>query len=210
MFLPPPPDNCATERIYQSDLDGNGFVMNLSRLWARRPDIYAAFVELRSLLTGRSSLTQRELAVLVCATAAAAAGSAASATAARLGDSYCALAWGKRLADAADPAAAAAVLRAADGPGLTARDRALADWARKLVARPNETTRDDVDGLRLAGLSDQEIFEATTFIAFRLAFSTVNDALGARPDWQLAAAAPPEVRQAVNFGRPTAEPAPPG
>jgi hypothetical protein len=55
-------------------------------------------------------------------------------------------------------------------------------------------------------LSEQEIFEATVFIAFRLAFSTVNDALGARPDWQLAAAASPEVRDAVTFGRPTTEP----
>jgi len=195
MFLSPPPASPATERVYQSDRDDNGFVMNLSRLWARRPDVYAAFGELRTLLTSHSSLSQRELGVLVCATAAS------------LGDSYCALAWGKRLAAAADPASAAAVLQAAQGPGLTARDVALAAWARKVVSDPNATTRDDVDGLRAAGLSEQEIFEATTFIAFRLAFSTVNDALGARPDWQLAAAAPPEVRNAVAFGRPTAEPA---
>ena len=36
-------------------------------------------------------------------------------------------------------------------------------------------------------LNDREIFETTAFIAFRLAFSTVNDALGALPDPQLAA-----------------------
>ena len=34
----------------------------------------------------------------------------------------------------------------------------------------------------------------TVFVAFRLAFSTVNDALGARPDWQIAAAAPATIR----------------
>ena len=50
----------------------------------------------------------------------------------------------------------------------------------------------DVDELRAAGLSDQEIFEATVFCALRLAFSTVNNALGVRPDWQVAAAAPPD------------------
>ena len=43
-----------------------------------------------------------------------------------------------------------------------------------------------------------EIFEATAFVAFRLAFSTVNDALGAQPDWQLVAAAPQRVRAAVS------------
>ena len=50
-------------------------------------------------------------------------------------------------------------------------------------------------------LDDREIFEATVFIAFRLAFSTVNDALGAAPDAQLAAAVPEIVRAAVTYGR---------
>ncbi|HSV50668.1 MAG TPA: hypothetical protein VLJ57_01025, partial [Burkholderiaceae bacterium] len=58
-----------------------------------------------------------------------------------------------------------------------------------------------VDTLRAAGLSDQEIFEATVFVAFRMAFSTVNDALGVEPDAQVAEAAPPEVREAVTYGR---------
>jgi hypothetical protein len=49
--------------------------------------------------------------------------------------------------------------------------------------------------------SDQEIFEATAFVAFRLAFSAINDALGAAPDKQLADAAPVEVRAAVDYGR---------
>jgi hypothetical protein len=38
-----------------------------------------------------------------------------------------------------------------------------------------------------------------------LAFSTVNDALGARPDWELAAAAPAAVRDAVGYGRTVSE-----
>ena len=32
-------------------------------------------------------------------------------------------------------------------------------------------------------------------------FSTVNDALGVNPDWQVAQGAPPEVREAVTYGR---------
>jgi hypothetical protein len=69
------------------------------------------------------------------------------------------------------------------------------------VRDPNATTSADVDRLRGAGLSDGEIFDATAFVALRLAFSTVNDALGALPDVQLADAAPPSVREAVDFGR---------
>jgi uncharacterized peroxidase-related enzyme len=194
MFLQAPADGPATDRSYRSDVDDLGFVMNLSRLWAWRPEVCDAFAALRTLLTITSSLSRRELGVLVCATVAS------------LGDSYCALAWGKRLTDASDPSMAAAVLRAEQSPAMTARDRALSAWARRVAGDANATTREDVEALRTAGLSEQEIFEATVFVAFRVAFSTVNDALGARPDWQLAAAVPPEVRDAVTFGRPTSEP----
>ena len=74
-------------------------------------------------------------------------------------------------------------------------------WARKAVENPNATTAQDVDELRAAGFPDKEILEATTFIAVRLAFSTINDAPGVMPDWQIAEAAPDEVRNAVTFGR---------
>jgi hypothetical protein len=73
--------------------------------------------------------------------------------------------------------------------------------ARKVVQSPNTTTEEDMASLRRAGLSDQEIFDATVFVAFRLAFSTVNDALGAEPDRQLAERAPEAVLHAVTFGR---------
>lgn len=193
MFLQTPADIAAASRLYQGNLDQLGFVMNLTRAWAWRPEVCDAFSTLRTLLTDGSSFSERELAVIVCATAAS------------LGDSYCALAWGKKLAEASDAATAAAVLQDADSGGLAARDRALAAWARKVVRNPNATCPQDVEDLRSAGLSDREIFEATAFVAFRLAFSTVNDALGIRPDWQVAAAAPPAVRSAVTFGRACAE-----
>jgi alkylhydroperoxidase family enzyme len=62
-------------------------------------------------------------------------------------------------------------------------------------------TEGDVDGLRRAGFGEREIFEATLWIGLRLAFSTVNDALGARPDVQLSESVPRPVRDAVTFGR---------
>jgi uncharacterized peroxidase-related enzyme len=196
MFLQPPGDSAENARLYKSDLDQLGYVMNLTRAWAWRPDVCDGFSALRTLLTSRSSLTAREVAVLVCSTAAS------------LGDSYCALAWGKRLAAESNPATAAAVLQGAHD-ALGVRERALARWARNVVMRANATGAQDLDELRTAGLSEQEIFEATTFIAFRIAFSTVNDALGVRPDWQLTEAVPPEVRAAVTFGRASAERDPP-
>lgn len=192
MHIPKPPDSEATSKICQASLDSHGYVMNLTQAWAWRPDVFDAFAALRSQLTNNSTLSKRELAVLVCATAA------------ELGDSYCALAWGKTLSDCSDPASAAAIIRAEATDDLTPRDRALSSWARKVAGDPNATTQDDVAQLREAGLTDREIAEATFFVAFRIAFSTVNDALGVQPDWQLRVAAPQEVSSAVDFGRPTA------
>lgn len=166
-----------------------GYLMNLERAWAWRPDVADAFVALRKQLTDGSTLSAREIALLVCATARA------------LGDSYCAIAWGTKLAKLSDPSLAAHVLRGTDTPALTAREKALGRWAEQIVHDPNATRAAHVEALRAAGLSEREIFEATLFIALRLAFSTVNDALGAQPDSELLADAPPAVREAVTYGR---------
>jgi uncharacterized peroxidase-related enzyme len=199
MFLSTPSTTEAVQRVYKSSAEAQGFVMNLTAAWAWRPDVFESFAALRSQLTSSSTLSKRDQALLVCAAAS------------QLSDSYCSLAWGKVLASEVGAGPAAAVLQGASHPDLTARDRALIQWARKVVDDPNGTTRDDVASLRRAGLDDQAIFETTVFIAFRLAFSTVNDALGCTPDWQLVQSAPREVRDAVNYGReplsaPPAEP----
>jgi uncharacterized peroxidase-related enzyme len=193
MFLKTPPADAATAALYQSDMEEDGYVMNLTRLWAWRPDVARAFLDLRKVLMGSSSLSSRERAVIVCGAVST------------LGDSYCALAWGKRLADASSAAMAASVLRSGDPPELSAREGALLSWSREVVRSPNATKATDVERLLSAGLSEREIFEATALIAFRVAFSTVNDALGANPDSRLAQGAPEEVRAAVSYGRAVAE-----
>lgn len=189
MFINAPEDSNETAKIYESSAKSQGFVMNLTRAWAWRPEVFDGFAALRGELTNRASFSKRELAVMVCAAAA------------ELGDSYCSLAWGRTLAGEAGAAEAAAVI--ADGPAenLSERERALAAWARKVVSNPNATTRADVDALRRVGMGDREIFEATLFVAFRQAFSTVNDALGVHPDRELVEQVPAEVRAAVAFGR---------
>ena len=189
MFLTTPQATEAAERLYESDREGHGFVMNLTRLWAWRPDVYQAFVALRAQLVRDSTLTPREVAIVVCATVSTA------------DCAYCSLAWGARLAKATGEAIAGAVLRGTD-EGLGARERALAQWARKATRGPSATTAADVQALRDAGVTDKEIFEATCLIAFRMAFSAINGALGAQPDAQLAAEAPQAVREVVTYGRP--------
>jgi len=85
---------------------------------------------------------------------------------------------------------------------LDPSERALAHWARSVAADPNAIEARDVQRLRDAGFDEAQIFAITTFVALRLAFSTINDALGALPDSQLGASTPAPVLSAVTFGRP--------
>jgi uncharacterized peroxidase-related enzyme len=189
MFLDDPPASPERTALYDHDLADRGWVMNLTRAWAWRPDVFDAFVAARSASVAASGLSDRDVAVLVTATASA------------RGDSYCSLAWGAKLAALSSDEAAAGVLGGSDPDELSEREHALAAWARHVVTDPSSTTQTEVDRLRAAGLDDADVLSATVFVAMRLAFSSVNSSLGAAPDVQLLADAPPAVSSVVSYGR---------
>jgi uncharacterized peroxidase-related enzyme len=190
-FLGEPPVSPQLQALYDEDLAGGGYVSNGSRLWAHQPDTRKGLFELMSQAFRPSGLTFRQRGILVTAASA-------------LGDSYCSLAWGGKLGKASEAAIAAGVLNGSDA-GLTDQEKAMAAWARKVARNPNATTPADVQALRDAGLGDGQIFAITAFVALRLAFSTINDSLGAQPDAELAQSLPREVREAVTYGRPIAQ-----
>jgi uncharacterized peroxidase-related enzyme len=191
MFLAEPPASAGRDAAYQADRDDSGYVDNLTRLWTWRPDVLDAYLALRAQLQQGWELDELDRAVLVVATASARKAS------------YCSLAWGNTLAGLVGEEAAAQVLTGRFDP-LPPRQAALAAWASAVATDPNSTRAADVDGLRACGLSDQAIFEATAFVAVRLMFASINDALGAEPDLQLAQRVPGSVRAAVHYGRPPA------
>jgi len=190
-FLEEPPVSPQVQALYDEDLADDGYVWNVSRLWAYQPDTLNRLFDLMSQAFAPSGLDFRQRGILVTAAAAT------------LGDSYCSLAWGGKLGQASDAAVAAGVLSGGDA-GLTGQEKAMAAWARKVARDPNATMPADIQALRDSGLDDGQIFAITAFVALRLAFSTINDSLGAQPDAQLAQSLPPEVREAVTYGRPVA------
>jgi uncharacterized peroxidase-related enzyme len=188
-FLAEAAPSAGADKLFDDDVQGLGYVMNTSKLWAHDPAALERLSELLGHVVDSGSLTFRQRGILVTACASA------------LGDSYCSLAWGKKLAGATNTDLAVAVLRS-DDEGLDETDRALARWARQVARDPNGTTAGDVQSLRDAGFTDAQIFAISAFVALRIAFSTVNDALGAQPDQQLGVEVPDAVRDAVTFGRP--------
>jgi uncharacterized peroxidase-related enzyme len=188
-FLSAPDMTPEAQQVFDEDLAELGYVMNVTRLWAYQPATATGLFALarQAVVPDHLSVRQRFILVAACASA--------------FGDSYCSLVWGGRLAEASDPPTAAAVLRGADD-GLSPSERAMARWARKVARDPNATTAGDVQTLRDAGFTDPQIFAMTVFVALRLAFSTINDALGAQPDATLRTTLPPAILDAVTTGRP--------
>ena len=111
------------ERLYAADLEGQGYVSNLTRVWAHSPEALAVLSYLLKRSTEGAGLDQRQRAVLVAASAAT------------LGDSYCSLAWGSRLAALAGDEAATSALTGSD-ESLSEAERALARWSRRSGHRP--------------------------------------------------------------------------
>ena len=90
-FLAAPAPTPEGQRLFDDDVAGVGHVTNVSRLWAYLPATLQGLSDLMEQSTRAGSLTFRQRSVLVTAAAST------------LGDSYCSLAWGKKLAEVAGP-----------------------------------------------------------------------------------------------------------
>jgi uncharacterized peroxidase-related enzyme len=191
-FLAARAPDADAQRIFDDDVAELGYVMNVSKLWAYQPATLNHLFALMGETYATEGLTFRQRGILVTACAST------------VGDAYCSLAWGTKLASKSDAETAAGILRGVDDR-LSPEEQAMAQWARKVVRDPNHTRVADVQELRDAGFSDAQIFAMTAYVALRLAFSTINDALGARPDSAFRSSAPAAVLDAVGYGRPIDE-----
>jgi alkylhydroperoxidase family enzyme len=176
------------EHMYATDLKVQGYVANQTRLWAHSPESMAALTYALSMAVDAAGLDVRQRALLVTTAAAT------------MGDAYCSLAFGYKLANVVGEEAAVRAVTG-DDTGLDDADRALVRWTRRVVRDPSGTVAEDVHELRSAGFDDRQVMAITLFVALRQAFSTVNDALGAEPDATLLERVPDAVREAVTYGR---------
>src|SRR5262245_24571713 len=143
-FLADPRITTAAQAMFDTDVAELGYVMNLTRLWAYQPATKEALFEVLRQANSAERLSVRQRVILVAACASA------------LGDSYCSLVWGTRLAETIGAQASAGVLQGTD-EGLTESERAMAAWARQVARNPNSTTAGDVQALRDNGFTEAQI-----------------------------------------------------
>ncbi len=176
--------------MYDAERARVGHVANYARVFAARPNVYAAWRRLIEEIVRGMDTRRFELVTLAAAR--------------RLRSSYCMLAHGVILADRFLPAERvrdiAVDYRAAD---LDDVDVAVMDFADKVAGDASSIAETDVERLRALGLSDQDIFDVVVAATARCFFSKTLDALGALPDAGFGAL-DPALREALTVGRPIA------
>jgi uncharacterized peroxidase-related enzyme len=177
--------------MYEEDRTARGEVMNLTRAFSLRPDVFRAWQTLAAAVRTTMDLRRYELATIAAAR--------------RLRSSYCVLAHGSLIADTLmEPELVRAIVSDHHTAGLDDVDVAIMDLADKIADDATTVTQADVDRLRALGLSDPEIFDIVSTAALRCFFSTMLDGLGVEPDARYADLEP-GLRDTLTVGRPIAD-----
>jgi uncharacterized peroxidase-related enzyme len=183
--------SASVSELYQADLDRSGYISNDTLVFARRPDVLAAWTQLIGSI--RTGLDDRRFELVTLAAARS------------LRSSYCSLAHGKVLAEQFyDPDTVRQIAVDHRTANLDPVDVAIMDFAEKVCTDASGTTAEEVAELRDLGLSDDDILAVTLVAAARCFFAKTLDALGTQPDAEYRSTIEPELRAVLAVGRPIA------
>jgi len=186
----------AVADLFEEDRQNSGYVPNFTRTFAVRPDVYRAWKQLNGAVKASMDLGRYELVTVAAAVA--------------LRSSYCSLAHGRILAEKyLSPADVVRLATDPSGAHLAPVDRAVVQFARKVVLEADQVTEADVEGLRAHGLTDEEILDVVLAATARCFFSKTLDATGTPAD-AVYAQMDEVLRATLTVGRPMAGLAEPG
>ncbi|WP_075288938.1 carboxymuconolactone decarboxylase family protein [Pararhizobium arenae] len=166
------PDASANEKvakIYADAEAGYGYLPNMTKAFGHRPDVMERWSALLSTIKTHMDTRRYELVTLAAAK--------------ELKSSYCMLAHGSVLMRDGLPAETLRrVAENAETAPIDDTERAIMQFAAKVVRDAASIEKADVDTLKKHGLSDAEIFDIVAAATVRCFFSKMLDALGVEPD----------------------------
>ncbi|MGE0886304.1 MAG: carboxymuconolactone decarboxylase family protein [Blastocatellales bacterium] len=190
-FISTIPENTASDevkRMYDQNLEKQGYIPNYSRVFSHRPKVMDAWAGLLRAIKSNLDTRRFELVTLAAARA--------------LKNSYCSLAHGSVLRQKFyAPEQLTLIARDYHHSDLTPAEKAMMAFAEKVARDATAIAQVDIDGLREHGFSDAEIFDITTAATARCFFAKTLDALGAEPD-EIYLELEEELRQTLTVGRP--------
>ena len=196
MFITPVSEDDAAGDLaeyYRTQRAAWGFLPNYAAAFSTRPDVAQAWNALNATI--RDGMNRRRFEIATIAAARA------------LRSTYCTAAHSKFLRDVcADETTMRSITEHPDGATLDPQDRAVYQFAAKVAADAASVDADDVERLRTAGLTDEEIADVVFAASARCFFTAVLDGLGAQLDVQTAETFPEALLSSMVVGRPVAEP----
>lgn len=181
------------QAMYRRQQAHFGYLPNYARVFCHRPDVMTSWAALQATIRRHVAPRRFELVTLAAARA--------------LGNTYCALAHAKALAQLLGMEATQAVVGGEeDGEegSLSEAERAMMAFAAKVARRAQEVTAEDIGGLRAQGLADDEIFDIVAVVAARAFFTRLLDGLGVEAD-AVFRELPDALTGPLTVGRPIAE-----
>ena len=173
---PVPPEEAEGDvrRIYDDDLERDGYISNTTLLYSLNPTAYTAMDPLFDAITAQLTERRFELATIAAARV--------------LRCRFCVSAHANEMlqSEIFDRAQLEAIVRDYRTAGLEAVEVAIMALAEKVALDAWRVTQEEVDELREHGLSDVEIFNVVLAAAARAMYSKSLDAMGAATDDALA------------------------
>ena len=178
----------AAKALYEGAKARFGFVPNMAKAFSHRPEVWQAWGALLESIKSRLEPRRYELVTLAAAQ--------------ELRSSYCMLAHGSILVrDFFSNGDMEAIINKTPAENLEEGDRAVMQFAQKLVRDASSVTESDIENLRKVGLTDDEIFDIAGAAAARCFFSKILDALGTHPD-NIYNELDEDLRKMLTVGRP--------
>jgi len=153
-------------KFFENDQHKNGYVQHILQALSLRPEALITLTTFRTTFAGDRSLLGRRKEELIHTVVSLTNGSR-----------HCTNSHGEKL-HKQDGDLAEQVLRDWRRAPLTVDEQAMLEFCEKLTRRADPMCQEDVDRLRAAGFSDDEILEIVLHVGYRLFMNAVADALG--------------------------------
>jgi uncharacterized peroxidase-related enzyme len=174
MFLQTVAEKDATGALaeaYRMEKEDAGFVPEAARCFSTRPDLLPLFHAFFAGVRGGFSLDARDWCLITLIAAK------------HVRSTYCSHVYSQRLtALLGSKDDVLAIQRDYRNAGLPERDVAMLAYAEKVATEAHRIGQADVDRLRAAGFSDQQICDIALCASFRCFLSKFVDATGAVPE----------------------------
>jgi uncharacterized peroxidase-related enzyme len=178
----------AVRQMYEKAEASYGYLPNMVRLFAHRPEVMQAWTTLLGSIRGSMSPRRYELVTLAAAR--------------ELKSSYCMLAHATVLKrEGLSEGELIAIAGLEPSAPLDAAERSIMHFAAKIVRDASSVTQEDIDSLVAHGLYEEEIFDIVAAAAVRCFYSKVLDGLGAKADGTYRQTLGEELFSALAIGR---------